>query len=185
MKKKTFALYPGKLKTRFHSGFTLIELLVVVLIIGILSAVALPQYQTAVYKSRASELYSNIQTAVQAGEVYYLANGSYPTSWLDLDIELPYERLTDDGGANFKENGLLIMQNGNSYGLDVDGYVYGKLADGSLSLSYFYTPQTSGLFKGKFICRCPQSNQAANQACLSLGGVLNGPQGSNNVYGIL
>lgn len=68
-------------------GFTLIELLVVVLIIGILSAVALPQYQKAVAKSRFAQLQLAGKSFKDAIEVYYLANGAYPKRWADVDIE--------------------------------------------------------------------------------------------------
>jgi len=71
------------------SAFTLIELLVVVLIIGILAAVAVPQYQKAVYRSRYATLKHLAKSLVEAQEVYYLANGTYTEKIADLAIAMP------------------------------------------------------------------------------------------------
>lgn len=64
-----------------RSGFTLIELLVVVLIIGILSAVALPQYTKAVEKARMTEAFSNIKTMQDNIDLYLLENGGFPVKF--------------------------------------------------------------------------------------------------------
>ena len=64
-------------RRKMKKGFTLIELLVVVLIIGILSAVALPQYRKSVEKSRTAEVFAFVNFVRQISSEYYLANGTY------------------------------------------------------------------------------------------------------------
>lgn len=72
-----------------NRGFTLMELLVVVLIIGILAAAALPQYETAVEKSRAAEAVSVLKSLHQAQKVYFMQNGTHTSDLNNLDLTLP------------------------------------------------------------------------------------------------
>ena len=67
-------------------GFTLIELLVVVLIIGILAAMALPQYFKAVERSRMTEAVTLMDSIAKAQRRKYMQINDYAHSFEGLDV---------------------------------------------------------------------------------------------------
>lgn len=71
------------------NGFTLIEVLVVVLIIGILGAIALPQYMISVERARVTSNMSVLKPIYDSALQYYSFNDEFPDSLKKLPVSLP------------------------------------------------------------------------------------------------
>ena len=136
-------------------AFTLIELLVVVLIIGILAAVAVPQYQVAVEKARMSEAMVALKQIKTAQESYFLANGTRATTFEELDFEWPGTVL-----ANYHiklPGGMRIL-------INVPSYAYAENKKRTNTLVFHYDKNQPDL------CHAKRDDKVANAVCKSLGG---------------
>ena len=157
-------------------AFTLIELLVVVLIIGILAAVTLPQYQKTVEKARYAQLLVLIRAAANAQEMYYLANGNYATKFEELDIQMPTTNTTNEGGYLGIPGKAMLFMNTTSVG----GWALGDLQ----SRFFCNYQHIEDEHAGK--CACYGWTEKEVNLCQSLGGVLAGAYDSahldNNIY---
>ncbi len=74
----------NRLKTEAEGGFTLIELLVVIAIVGILAAIALPQFNAYRRRGYDTDVKSNIKNASIAQEAYFTDKETYTSAPPDL-----------------------------------------------------------------------------------------------------
>lgn len=85
-----------------NKGFTLIELMIVVAIIGILSAIAIPSYDSHVRKSRRADAQASLVELAQFMERHYTNTGSYYTApGVTTVPSLPYQTSPKGSSTTF------------------------------------------------------------------------------------
>lgn len=79
-----------------HAGFTLLELMTVIMIVGILAAVALPNYKTAILSAREATLAEDLFLFRDVIDQFYADKGRYPASLDELREQGYLRRIPND-----------------------------------------------------------------------------------------
>ncbi|MBR3631587.1 MAG: prepilin-type N-terminal cleavage/methylation domain-containing protein [Elusimicrobiaceae bacterium] len=133
-----------------HKAFTLVELLVVVLIIGILSAIAIPMYQGAVDKSHWSTMLPGAKAIKDAEEAIKMTNGAYTDNMANLDVTMNNTDLT-----------FALVTPNNTADPNVIRVTNSKLANVRLA-SYL---NDSPIFAGQLHCEAKTGDERAEKLC--------------------
>ena len=114
-----------------ESGFTLVELIVVVMMIGILSSIAIPQFMTAADKAKQKEATGIVAALVKAATAYSTEYGSLPQGLGDIEEYAKFQQCSEptagtDGGQVCKgavptpvNSGTTFISSSGNYDIDI------------------------------------------------------------------
>ena len=113
-------------------GFTLIELMIVVSIIGILAAIAAPNYQWGIVRAREAVLRETLYTFRTTIDQYYADQGKYPDSLQDMADKKYLPSIPADPFTKNKDSWQIIAPPAPTDGSEVKGSVYDVKSGSSL-----------------------------------------------------